>query len=117
MIFNGKEIYIWGARWRGKQICDFLKDKHSLSIKAFIDSDTKLIGSSYCGVEVIAPKYFFDEYNSVDTIIIIACFNAVYEEEIVKEIGKNHFRGETVLQGDSGIMKFQIHREFIGIII
>ena len=46
MILTEKRVVIWGAKSRGMQIDDFMKNKMKVTVEFFIDNDPRLIGTT-----------------------------------------------------------------------
>lgn len=69
-IFNQSDItyYIWGAGVFGKAFYDEFSENFSL--KAFIDCDEAKQGTDFCGIPVLSPEKFFEEYKENDIIVV-----------------------------------------------
>ncbi|MCM1217924.1 MAG: DUF115 domain-containing protein [Lachnospiraceae bacterium] len=68
-----KKIYIWGAGDIGRRIMSHLNEDWDI---AFVDSNEQLVGSLYCGKNVISVKDYFEKYS--EEFILIA---HLYETE------------------------------------
>lgn len=80
------KFVIWGAGAWGKRAFNAIGEK---DVKAFIDSDTKKVGTIYCGKEVIDISQYTIKY--ADCILLIA--NGHFEEccSVLREKNINTF--------------------------
>jgi len=79
---NKLQYCIWGCANRGKHIFQFMEGK---GIRAFIDSNPELQGSSYQGVPIISFDRYMEAYR--DCLVVISTF---YQHEIVEILERNH---------------------------
>lgn len=87
------KVIVWGAKWRGLQLVQFIQDKLKVNVECFVDSNLELSGEMVEGKDVISPDTFFEEYNLLDVSVIVGCFDPIKEREIIETLNNNKFKG------------------------
>ncbi len=54
-LFQGRDLYIWGAGQKGRGFLLALK-RNGFTVKAFLDNSPLLIGTEYQGIPTVAPE-------------------------------------------------------------
>ncbi len=94
--FDDKKVVVWGAKERGKVICDLIEKKYNKKIVCFVDRDDDLIGKDVCGIEVLSPDAFVDKYNDKSIVIILGGYNPNNKVEISAFLAKKNYQGEMI---------------------
>ena len=87
---DGK-IYVWGAMWRGRQICSFLR-RAGKKVEYIIDNNKALHGSKADGISVVGFSSIAPMLSQTDTIII-GTYTADNEQQIRAQMRDGGFQG------------------------
>ena len=72
VLFNDKNIYIWGAGQKGRGFVLALK-RNGFKVKAFLDSSPLLRGTEYQGIPTLDPKTILNNPATLkESFILIA---------------------------------------------